>query len=356
MTRSIGTPILIFLCLSWLSAQPQSRVSPEEVAQLRAKAESGDAEAQLQLGRAYDDGNGVPQSDREAVKWYRAAAEQGNATAEDDLAVMYRSGRGVEKDNVEAVKWYKKAARQKNATAMFNLGTAYYNGDGVSIDDVSAYAWFSLAQDFGSQPAVDAVRRMKEEKGTFEAAAFEQAGDMFAKGDDLPQSYSDATRWYRKAVESGSSLAQMKLVSVLLQEPIPESNYPEVRRLCENAAASRSPAGMYCLGLVYQKGWGVSPDLPLAEKWFTKAAEMGWAGALLRLGQMYWRGEGVKQERIAAYAFVYLAASTGMTEAMQEKKSLEKEMTPKELEKGRAKANQWESQHHPPLVLRGKTP
>jgi uncharacterized protein len=259
MTRSMATPMRIFLCLSWLSARPQSAASAEEVAQLRAKAESGDAEAQLQLGRAYDDGNGVPQSDSEAVKWYRAAAEQGNATAQDELAVMYRSGRGVEKDKVAAVKWYKKAARQKNPTAMFNPGTAYYNGDGVSIDDVSAYAWFSLAQDFGSQPAIDAVRRMKEEKGNLEAAAFERVGDMFAKGDHLPQSYSDATRWYRKAVESGSSPAQMKLVSLLLQGPSADSNYPEARSLRESAAASRSAAGVYCLGLLYQKRWGVSP-------------------------------------------------------------------------------------------------
>ena len=63
----------------------------------------------------------------------------------------------------------------------------------------------------------------------------------------------------------------------------------------------------------------------------------------------------MKQERIAAYEFVYLAASTGNDRGQARKASLEKELTPKELEKGRAKATQWSSQHHPPLVLRGKT-
>lgn len=356
MIRSIGTPILMFLCFSWVSAQPRSAPSPDEITQLQSKAEAGDADAQLRLGRAYDEGDGVPQSDSQAVKWYRAAAERGNAKAQDDLGAMYRSGRGVEKDKVEGLKWHKKAACQKNPTAMFNVGTAYYNGDGVNIDDVSAYAWFLLAQDFGSQPAIDAVKRLKEEKANFEAAAFEKVGDMFSKGDDLPQSYSDAAHWYRKAVESGSSSAQMELASVLLKGPSAESNYPEVHRLCENAAASKSSGGMYCLGLLYQKGWGVSPDLKLAIKWFNKAADMGCAPALLRLGQMYWKGEGVKQERIAAYEFVYLAATTDMTEAKQEEKNLAKEMTPKELEKGRAKATKWASEHSLPLVLRRKAP
>lgn len=358
MIRSVGMPTVVFLWLSWLSAQPQSARSPEEIAQLEAKAEAGDAGAQLRLGRAYDKGNGVPQSDSQAVKWYKAAAEQGNAEAQDDLGLMYRSGRGVEKDKVEAVKWHKKAARQKNPAAMFNLGTAYYNGDGVSIDDVSAYAWFLLAQDFGSQPAVEAVKIMKEEKANFETAAFEKIGDMFSKGDSLPQSYSDAVRWYRKAVESGSSSAPIELASLLLQGPNAESNYPEVHRLCEDAATSRVSGlgGMYCLGLLYQKGWGVSPDLKMSAKWFNKAAEMGSAPALLRLGQMYWNGEGVKKDRIAAYKFVYLAASSDMREAKQEKENLEKEMTPKEMEKGRTQAIAWANQHPPTtLVLRRPT-
>ena len=31
------------------------------------------------LGLMYDSGEGVPEDDKEAVKWYRLAAEQGNA-------------------------------------------------------------------------------------------------------------------------------------------------------------------------------------------------------------------------------------------------------------------------------------
>ena len=39
-------------------------------------AEQGDADAQLLLGIMYNNGEGVPQDDKEAVKWYRLAAVQ----------------------------------------------------------------------------------------------------------------------------------------------------------------------------------------------------------------------------------------------------------------------------------------
>ena len=157
---------------------PTGPLLQEEVAQLEAKAEEGNPDAQVSLGRAYEVGNGVPKSDQQAVKWYRAAAEQGNAKAQNSLGQMYRSGRGVSLDKVEAVGWYRRAARQKDPSAMFNLGTAYYNGDGVGIDDVTSFAWFLLAQEFGSRPAVDAVKRMTDDAGNLEANAFEKIGDM----------------------------------------------------------------------------------------------------------------------------------------------------------------------------------
>ena len=48
----------------------------------RKAAEQGYADAQFSLGVAYDNGQGVPQDNDEAVKWYRKAVEQGDANAE----------------------------------------------------------------------------------------------------------------------------------------------------------------------------------------------------------------------------------------------------------------------------------
>jgi len=53
--------------------------TPEEIAFIKEAAEQGDAYAQHSLGMAYGYGEGVPEDDEEAVKWYRKAAEQGDA-------------------------------------------------------------------------------------------------------------------------------------------------------------------------------------------------------------------------------------------------------------------------------------
>jgi len=97
----------------------------------RARAESGDAAEQSNLGVLYNDGRGVPQDYTEAVKWYRKSAEQGNAAGQANLGTMYSAGRGVPLNYGEAVKWFRKATEQGNASGQFNLGAMYDAGRGV---------------------------------------------------------------------------------------------------------------------------------------------------------------------------------------------------------------------------------
>jgi hypothetical protein len=99
----------------------------------------------------------------------------------------------------------------------------------------------------------------------------------------------------------------------------------------------------------------VAQDPTQAAKWFDEAANMGHAVAMLRLGEMYWKGEGVKQDKISAYEFIAIASTADLPDAKREKERLEKELNPKELKKGQAKAVEWVRTHHP-LVLKGWTP
>ena len=118
-----------------------SAVTAIDFAATKKDAESGDADAQNNLGGMYDNGQGVPQDVAEAVKWYRLAADQGYAMAQYNLGVMYDNGQGVPQDDAEALKWYRLAADQGQADAQFNLGVMYYNGQGVPKDLIEAYAW-----------------------------------------------------------------------------------------------------------------------------------------------------------------------------------------------------------------------
>jgi hypothetical protein len=134
-----------YLGLSYNNGQGVSQDYREAVKWYRLAAEQGVKEAQNNLGRLYYEGLGVPQDHREAVKWYRLAADQGNATAQNNLGTMYSEGTGVLQDYREALRWYRKAAAQRNANAMANIGAMYSNGTHVPQDYVRAHMWANLA-------------------------------------------------------------------------------------------------------------------------------------------------------------------------------------------------------------------
>ena len=81
-------------------------------------AEQGNADAQNNVGWMYAEGNGVPQNDRTAVKWYTLAANQGLALAQFNLGVMSYAGKGgVMQDNIYAHMWWNLAASQGDENA-----------------------------------------------------------------------------------------------------------------------------------------------------------------------------------------------------------------------------------------------
>ena len=116
-----------------------------EYSLIKPLADQGDASAQYHLGVMYDDGHGVPQDYKEAMRWYGEAADKGNAEAQCNLGSMYVKGHGVPQDFDKASMWYETAAGKGNAKAMFNIGEMYASGKGVPQDDVLAYMWYTLA-------------------------------------------------------------------------------------------------------------------------------------------------------------------------------------------------------------------
>ena len=74
----------------------QDKPSAQELADLRARADAGEASAQFELGLMYANGRGVPQDDAEAIAWYRRSTEQGHAGAHKPwVDVRQRSGRAA---------------------------------------------------------------------------------------------------------------------------------------------------------------------------------------------------------------------------------------------------------------------
>ncbi len=113
---------------------------------LLAKANGGDAAAQVLVGENYAAGKGVAPDLQLAANWYRKAAGQGSIAGEMHLAELYRDGgAGFPRDRSQSAAWYGKAAEQGNVDAQGTLGVLYSIGQGVPQSYVEAYYWLDLA-------------------------------------------------------------------------------------------------------------------------------------------------------------------------------------------------------------------
>jgi len=198
------------------------------LAELRTKADQGDAAAQFALGAAYDAGREVKRDQREAAAWYRKAAEQGFAAAQNSLGSLYQFGEGAPQDNAEAVRWYQKAAdqgyseaytnlgymydgglgvkqdKQKavmlyqrgaengSLNAMLNLGVSYWKGDGVTQDLVQAYKWLDLAR-FYTQTSSN-MRLKYRVRGVLDQVKKEMTREQISVAEELTRKWDAAHR------------------------------------------------------------------------------------------------------------------------------------------------------------------
>ncbi len=62
-------------------------------------AEQGDIQSQFVLGAMYWKGQGVPQDEHHAAKWFRKAAQQGDGDAPFLLGCLYLEGKGATQSN-----------------------------------------------------------------------------------------------------------------------------------------------------------------------------------------------------------------------------------------------------------------
>lgn len=345
-----SSPSETAICAPLGSIRAQDRnsasASSELTSRLQRAAEAGDVHAQLKLGKAYRDGEGVPQNDVLAFKWLRRAAEQDDPDAENDLGILYGTGKGVERDKQEAVRWYGKAAKQGNARAMFNLGAAYYNGDGVNTDDTASYAWFLLANEAGYPQAQEAVRRAESETKLDPAEGFTRIAQMYDAGIELPKDSKEVLKWYRKAGDAGGAEADVQVAGILLAQgrAANEDEYLEARRRCERAAERYSP-GAYCMAVIYKKGLGVAADPVQTVTWLNRSADLGHSRAALDLAGAYWKGDGVRPKLETAYMWVWIAFSCKVPGAEEQEEAIRKQMTAKEIARAKKKALEWLQKH-----------
>jgi len=195
-----------------------SAATRQRFEEIRAKADAGDAEAQVTLAGMYAVGEGVTRDPAKAAKWRRKAAEQGNARAQCLLGLQYADGDGVKRNMTEAVYWMGKAANQDLAEAQFDLGMWYAHGEVPRKSIVEAVELFRKA----------AAQGLPE--------AESELGNCYFEGVGVPKNIPEGIKWTQKAAEHGH------------------------------------PGAQHALGLCYAKGKGVTTNYVQAYKWLALAA------------------------------------------------------------------------------------
>lgn len=146
--------LFIIAYLVWAEARAGENASatnttPAEFKSILAKAKTGDAYAEFQLGRCYYEGLGVKENRKKAVKRLEKAGEQGIPEAQMLAGVAYWTGLDVKMNDVKGVKWFEKAADLGEPGAFFYLGASYYLGKGFKQDFMQSYKWTLLFKESG---------------------------------------------------------------------------------------------------------------------------------------------------------------------------------------------------------------
>ena len=267
-------------------------------------ADAGDVDAQFNLAKMYELGNGVVQNNKKAVKWYRRAAEANYIPAQYKLGLMYETGDGVAQNrynNQEAMKWYSLAAKAGDADAQYRLGLMYHFGkEGLLLPSVSRTS-------NGHEKAVEWWHRAAESEHFLAQLAL---GKAYHKGEGTERDYAEAGKWYR-IVATNSLEAQNGLGEIY-----------------------------------YEGGKGVLQDYTEAEKWWRLAAEAGNSESQYRLGQMYRDVRDDSQNKLLAYMWFNLAGAQKHTYATKERDEIANQMAYDQIIKAQAMAEKCRAQNY----------
>ena len=337
--------IRLFALFTFLLFQALSlaQTGSTPLSELIKKAEAGDANAQFQLGLAFEDGKDVDQDDKAAVDWYRKSAAQGFAKAENSLGVMYSRGHGVPRDKEQAFSWYRKAAAQALPEADFNVATSYYNGDGVGSDLNRAYAWMLIAKRHGSPNAEQALSHISQDlTGHTDYGSF-MLGELYEKGIETPKDLKAAFETYLDLANSGrkqNGAAEIKLCEFYGNGTGVAQDLVQSKSWCRAAAKSGISSAFLMLGRMAENGLGGPKSVKEAEVWYRDAALSMLADGFMSMGRLKLQSGSHDDEKDAYYWF-FLASLYKVRGAQDEAEKVAANLNNSEISKERKKAAEW---------------
>jgi TPR repeat protein len=190
----------------------------------------------------------------------------------------------------------------------------------VVVALVALWAGAAAAQDFAAGMRAHLAKDYGESRRIFHSLADAgnvraqfMMGTVYEQGLGVPQDLAAAARWYRRAADGGNASAQ------------------------------------YNLGIFYQFGKGVAKDPAEAARLLRMASEQGHGRAQNNLSTFYFTGVGVPRDVVEAWKWLTLSAADlkgkGREIALENRKVIEREMTPDQIEAARGRVADWQRHH-----------
>ncbi len=362
----VPTPVLTVTGSSggiaaWYQARQQHiNSAQQDLNRLLARANSGDTNAQYELGLLYQSGRGVTQDSALAQRWFNTAAQGGHIAAMYALALLLRE-QGGQGSLQHSVLMQEKAALAGHPTAQYGLGMLYANGQYVPRDLHKARHWLQQAQQRGNTMAQLALRELPAQPvalpqparalaprantanprppvrrsqstvaranvtPTNGAQVGRNAADSqaAASAPDLAALGGLSTEQLLKVARQGDKYAQLML-GALYEDGKGgfEQNHEQAMSWYLKSARQGYPKAQHNLALLYEDGLGVERDYKQAAIWYAKAARAGFSESKNNLAVLHILGRGVKQDRAYAEQLLHQAVAEGNIKARRNLKML----------------------------------
>ncbi|MEQ8247956.1 MAG: tetratricopeptide repeat protein [Alphaproteobacteria bacterium] len=165
-------------------------------------------------------------------------------------------------------------------------------------------------------------------------------GTMYRHGFGTETDSDEGHFWLTKAAAQGHARAKFVLGFDAIQEGRPAAD-----NIVAAAQAGFAPA-QYFAGVLYRDGNGVAPNNLIALGWFLQAAEQDHLPAQYAAASLLAAPpQGVRQDVVAAYQWLVIAAHGGFPAAVASRDSLRASLTPKQIETAQTDAGRWISRH-----------
>lgn len=238
---------------------------------------NGDTSSMITLSIIHSRGRGVEKSWDESTKWVAKAADKGDGRAMHQLGIRYAYGNsGVPQSEREAIKWFWRAA---------NSGELY------SIGDIALIRFGGLFPDNRGYKKIAMLHRKAASLG--DCHAMYRLGKLYEIGQGVRQSYKGASFWYGKAAKIGYHQAMFSLGRLYENNYEVKQNYSVSAELYSRASELGNVDAMKSLGYFYERGYGLTQNYNEAANLYLMAATKGNIEAMIALAKLYEAGSGV---------------------------------------------------------------